>query len=223
MLRIGLEVDRPERAILADVNGTDASQLQKREKRRDQGSAVLESPRFGMTVSQLSPVASMQALPLGIVRMIVHVSVSLLDKISILEIKLHNITDENKLANVRREHLTLIKEICTQGLDEWLSSELYKDLLAFNFTLWNIEDAIRMKEALQEFDDEFINLARSVYIVNDARAQIKRKINEETNSLLVEEKSYTNYDVDDGSITGSNSTHTNVVADPNMDTENVNL
>lgn len=116
-----------------------------------------------------------------------------LDKISILEIKCHKITDEKKLTNVRREHLTLIKELNAEGLEDWLLSDLYRSLLEVNFTLWQIEDQIRKKESLQEFDDEFVGLARSVYIVNDERAQIKREINEKTNSLLVEEKNYVSY------------------------------
>lgn len=116
-----------------------------------------------------------------------------LDKISILEIKLHKIEDSKKLANIRKEHLSLLKELNLENATTMLTDELYQNLLTINLSLWHTEDQLRQKEKLQEFDEEFINLARSVYILNDERAQIKRQINEKTNSLLVEEKSYVDY------------------------------
>ena len=108
-----------------------------------------------------------------------------LDKISILEIKSERITDADKLKNVRTEleHLLVVAEAHRHPA---LESELKE----VNEALWDIEDRIRVKERLQEFDDEFIELARSVYVTNDQRADIKREINKAAGSELVEEKSY---------------------------------
>ena len=75
-----------------------------------------------------------------------------------------------------------------------VSDELVDKLVNVNKALWLIEDRIREKEAKQEFDDEFIELARSVYKTNDVRSQIKRQINEETKSVLIEEKKYIEYE-----------------------------
>lgn len=109
-----------------------------------------------------------------------------LDKISILEIKSERITDADKLNNVRTEltHLLAVAEAHRH-------SELKSELKEVNEALWDIEDRIRVKEHLQEFDDEFISLARLVYITNDKRADIKREINKASGSVLLEEKSYT--------------------------------
>jgi hypothetical protein len=109
-----------------------------------------------------------------------------LDKISILEIKSERITDVGKLKNVRTE-LAYLLGIARTHRHPALEAELKQ----VNELLWDIEDRIRIKEHLQEFDGEFIELARSVYSTNDRRADIKREINEATGSLLVEEKSYT--------------------------------
>jgi hypothetical protein len=108
-----------------------------------------------------------------------------LDKISILQIKSERITDGRKLANVRHELHCLEDAARNHRLPE-----LEADLKAVNEALWDIEDRIRVKEKLGEFDDEFIQLARSVYITNDKRAEIKREINEASGSELIEEKSY---------------------------------
>lgn len=108
-----------------------------------------------------------------------------LDKISILQIKSERITDASKLANVRRE-----LEQLTDAARGYRSPAYEADLLAVNKTLWEIEDRLREKEKRKEFDAEFIELARAVYITNDRRAEIKRRINEATGSALVEEKSY---------------------------------
>jgi hypothetical protein len=107
----------------------------------------------------------------------------LLDKISILEIKAF-ITDDEYVHKELKE-LNQIKSTLTQYLLEY-ETQLKK----VNETLWKIEDEIRRKEKNQEFDDEFIELARSVYINNDERAEIKRKINEETRSIYKEIKLY---------------------------------
>jgi prophage tail gpP-like protein len=109
----------------------------------------------------------------------------LLDKISILEIKMQHITNANKRKNIECE-LELLTQEAVQVRIPHLEAELKK----VNETLWDIEDRIREKDHQQTFDDEFIELARSVYITNDKRAEIKRQINMTSGSFLVEEKSY---------------------------------
>ncbi|MEQ9059786.1 MAG: DUF6165 family protein [Gammaproteobacteria bacterium] len=117
----------------------------------------------------------------------------LIDKITILRIKSERIRDEVKLANVRRE-LTILEATwskCAQSsapLDAIVAS-----LQATNAELWEIEDRLRIKEARQEFDETFIQLARSVYFTNDRRAALKREINVLLESSLVEEKEYVDY------------------------------
>jgi hypothetical protein len=117
----------------------------------------------------------------------------LIDKITILQIKLQEIKDDAKLANVRNE-LELLdatwKNDSASNTD--ISDEMGR-LLAVNKRLWDIEDRIRLKERAQEFDQDFIQLARSVYFENDERAAIKREINLKLGSTLVEEKSYQDY------------------------------
>jgi len=117
----------------------------------------------------------------------------LLDKMTILEIKLNKLAEGPKKENVQRELACLLDSAIENSLDEWLLSDDYNELLEVNSALWIIEDKIREKEAKQEFDENFVELARSVYLINDDRAAIKRRINEETKSLLVEEKEYTDY------------------------------
>lgn len=112
----------------------------------------------------------------------------IVDKYTILLIKKEKISDEAKLMNVRKE-----LEILEQIVEEIRFLELIgliEQLKSINLCLWDIEDNIRHKEKCMCFDDEFINLARSVYINNDIRAQIKHKINTLMNSPLCEEKSY---------------------------------
>jgi hypothetical protein len=114
----------------------------------------------------------------------------ILDKLSILEIKLDNVKDKSKLENIGREH-TALSLVASRIPASPL--ELYNDLKSVNQELWDIEDRIRVKERNKEFDQEFIALARSVYQTNDKRAEIKKEINLHTGSNLVEEKSYENY------------------------------
>ncbi len=117
----------------------------------------------------------------------------LLDKITILEIKAERITDKEKLNNINKEKKVL--------MDIWNDSTYSKsDLKAekqqlkeINEALWEIEDDIRDKEKAKQFDERFIELARSVYFTNDKRAAIKKVINEKTGSELTEEKSYQDY------------------------------
>ena len=114
----------------------------------------------------------------------------LIDKITILEIKQIYMTGI-KLKNINKE-MKLLKNIL-QDKNLEINIDLIKNLKKINKKLWEIEDNIRIKESKQEFDGEFIKLARSVYIENDKRASIKKEINQKYNSDLVEEKSYKNY------------------------------
>ena len=117
----------------------------------------------------------------------------LFDKITILQIKLENITSKNALENVEQE-LKKLQSILTQYcLKTMETAQLEGELRQINQQLWDIEDQIRDKERNNSFDDEFIQLARSVYITNDERSRIKRKINDMFGSELVEEKSYSKY------------------------------
>jgi len=121
----------------------------------------------------------------------------ILDKYSILEIKLENISEEAKRINIIREYFELTPAV--NSIYESVGSltvelqALYQDLLNTNKTLWNIEDQIRECEREGLFGTDFIELARSVYYTNDDRAEIKKQINVLTGSLLVEEKSYEDY------------------------------
>ena len=115
----------------------------------------------------------------------------LVDKVSILGIKLEKISDPAKLANIGREYELLYDEMAAAGISETLPE--YERLMAINRKLWEIEDRIRAKEAAGTFDDEFIELARSVYFENDKRAAVKREINVKFGSELLEEKQYTAY------------------------------
>ncbi len=111
----------------------------------------------------------------------------IVDKLTILEIKLQFIKEEHKRKNLLTEHEVLEKATLTFFTKE---HELYKELLNTNLALWHIEDKCRAYESQQIFNEEFIQIARSVYITNDKRALLKKKINEITGSFLVEEKSY---------------------------------
>ena len=125
----------------------------------------------------------------------IRISVSvgeIFDKITILQIKQNKITDKEKLINVETE-LFEIKNIVNHYNNDEVVNLHVRNLKNVNLQLWEIEDKIRIKESQKEFDKEFIELARSVYIVNDKRAKIKKDINLKTNSHLVEEKSYTSY------------------------------
>jgi hypothetical protein len=124
----------------------------------------------------------------------VEVSVGeLLDKITILEIKTERMTDPAKLANVRRELETLQRTWAASDYSKHDLGRHIAELKRINEALWEIEDGIRAKEAADEFDDAFIALARSVYLRNDERARVKKEINMQVGSALVEEKSYTDY------------------------------
>ena len=117
----------------------------------------------------------------------------LIDKITILEIKMDKITDETKLKNVKLEWETLNESRSTYLSQSAMLNELSAQLKAVNTKLWIIEDDIRNFERQKKFNEEFIDLARAVYINNDERSRVKRRINEFLNSELIEEKSYANY------------------------------
>lgn len=114
----------------------------------------------------------------------------IIDKLTILQIKLERIKDPAKLKNLKAEFDDLIK--VTSSI-MGISDPLYKALYKVNCELWDIEDHIRDLERRKEFENDFISTARSVYIKNDKRAEIKRKINITTASGLIEEKSYEKY------------------------------
>ncbi|MFI4869183.1 MAG: DUF6165 family protein [Steroidobacterales bacterium] len=117
----------------------------------------------------------------------------LLDKITILRIKSVRIEDAGKLGNVRRE-LALLEQNWRQAVSA--PAELAGDeaeLERVNTQLWDIEDRIREHESQRRFDAGFIELARAVYLRNDERAAIKRRINRKLRSVIVEEKSYQPY------------------------------
>lgn len=113
----------------------------------------------------------------------------LMDRYTILKIKMEEIKDEEKLKNVQKEYdyvCGLILQV--EELDGVF--ELTKELFEINTDLWEIEDELRKMEALQIFDEEFVETARMVYKMNDQRAAVKKKINLLYNSAFLEEKSY---------------------------------
>ncbi|HEY3655826.1 MAG TPA: DUF6165 family protein [Steroidobacteraceae bacterium] len=117
----------------------------------------------------------------------------LLDKITILRIKSRRMSDPNKLRNVRLE-LDALQGTWTSSAYAGVDIDADVDALTtVNERLWVIEDDIRDKERAQAFDAEFIRLARAVYVENDERAAIKRRINLKLGSTIVEEKSYQVY------------------------------
>ena len=127
--------------------------------------------------------------------MIVNTPISLgelIDKISILVIKEKKITDEKK-NNLIREELTLLKKTLNEAANNNSINNYLNQLIDVNSTLWKIEDEIRDCEKNKKFDQKFIELARSVYITNDKRAEIKLEINNKFGSKIVEVKSYKKY------------------------------
>jgi len=117
----------------------------------------------------------------------------LFDKLTILQIKLENLQDQNALNNVKIEYDELFKIFNNNFLEDDNAIRLLADLKNINKILLNIEDDIRDKERHKTFDEEFIELARSIYITNDERSRIKRNINNTFGSQFIEEKSYSDY------------------------------
>jgi len=126
----------------------------------------------------------------------IHVPVSpgeVLDKITILEIKSERMKDPQKVANVKIELALLQKTWSDSVKEDRVIHGLHAQLKEINEALWEIEDDIRDKERAKEFDDRFIDLARSVYITNDRRSQVKKDLNLYLGSAIIEEKSYQDY------------------------------
>ena len=117
----------------------------------------------------------------------------IMDKLTILDIKAEKIDDTEKLTNIRKERDSLLPAIALPAYQTNKIQQLKAELKQVNMRLWEIEDAIRLKESEKCFDAEFIKLARSVYFTNDKRAALKKQINIQTGSELVEEKSYQDY------------------------------
>jgi hypothetical protein len=117
----------------------------------------------------------------------------LVDKITILEIKLERMTDPAKLANVRIEYDILMAVLKREVKDSPALAALAGKLKEINGRLWTIEDDIRDLERAKDFGAGFVALARSVYRTNDERAATKREVNALLNSVIVEEKSYAAY------------------------------
>jgi hypothetical protein len=122
----------------------------------------------------------------------------LIDKLTILEIKNLKIDSINAKQNIRKE-LDYLSEIANLNQLPEALHDLKNELRKVNLKLWEVEDKIRDKELVGEFDTVFIELARSVYRLNDARAKAKQSINLMLFSELVEEKSYKNFEVNDNS------------------------
>lgn len=137
-------------------------------------------------LSSFSTIASKQvqaAISLG----------ELVDKITILTIKTERISDSEKLKNVLTE-LQLLQQLFNNHIGNHPDiAQLMTELKTTNEKLWDIEDLIRAKERTKDFGDEFIQLARSVYITNDKRCSLKRKIDTILGSEILEEKSYEAY------------------------------
>jgi hypothetical protein len=114
----------------------------------------------------------------------------LVDKITILRIKLEKIADPAQLANIRAEHDHLVQIYERNRIAMLIDGRDEKVLQSVNRELWEVEDRLREHEARGNFDVEFVALARSVYRLNDQRAAAKRSINIKSGSLIVEEKSY---------------------------------
>jgi len=114
----------------------------------------------------------------------------IVDKLTILALKKQYITNKIQLKNIQKEYLYLLDIVF---IELNINRTDYDGLLHINQLLWHIEDNIRDKERLNEFDKQFIELARAVYITNDKRAAIKNQINEKYGSEFKEEKSYAKY------------------------------
>jgi len=117
----------------------------------------------------------------------------LLDKISILEIKLEKITDKNNLEEVKKEHKILKEtQLSSINIDNNINN-LFDSLKKINLILWNVEDKLRICEKNKDFGKNFIELARDVYVNNDKRSKIKSEINNLLGSNIREIKQYIDY------------------------------
>jgi hypothetical protein len=114
----------------------------------------------------------------------------IIDKLTIIQIKLERIKDKAKLENLQKE-FKILAEASSAILS--MDDPLYVALYQVNCDLWDIEDRIRDLERKKDFGDDFISTAREVYLKNDKRSELKREINIRTSSGLIEEKSYEKY------------------------------
>ena len=119
----------------------------------------------------------------------------LLDKISILEIKIEKVKDKNSLEEIKKEY-KMLKEIQTSSIEiTGKIKDLFQSVKNVNVKLWNTEDKLRICEKNKDFDKNFIELARGVYFANDERAELKSKINKILKSNIIEIKQYDNYKI----------------------------
>ena len=119
----------------------------------------------------------------------------LLDKISILEIKIEKVKDKNSLEEIKKEY-KILKEIQTSSIEiTGKIKDLFQSVKNVNVKLWNTEDKLRICEKNKDFDKNFIELARGVYFANDERAELKSKINKILKSNIREIKQYDNYKI----------------------------
>ena len=119
----------------------------------------------------------------------------LLDKISILEIKIEKVKDKNSLEEIKKEY-KILKEIQTSSIEmTGKIKDLFQSVKNVNIKLWNIEDKLRIYEKNKNFDKNFIELARGVYFANDERAKLKNEINEILKSDIREIKQYVDYKI----------------------------
>ena len=127
-------------------------------------------------------------------KIIAEISVGeLLDKISILEIKLEKIKDQDKLKFISDEHSILKDQLNKNVKSDDELDKLFQSLKSINSKLWVIEDDKRQCEKDKDFGEKFIKLSRDIHFLNDERAQIKLSINEHTGSKIKEIKEYTSY------------------------------
>lgn len=115
----------------------------------------------------------------------------LVDKITILQIKLNEIRDQDKLSNIQYEY-TLLTNVPEYLIHQTQLVNYYRDLYQVNLAIWNDENQIRVCEQADRFDQEFIAIARRIRQNNDQRSRIKKQINKEFNSQIIEEKSHGN-------------------------------
>lgn len=114
----------------------------------------------------------------------------IIDKLTIIQIKLERIKDKAKLANLKKEYDILFR--ASSSIIS-ITDPLYTALYRVNCELWDIEDRIRDFERKKDFGNDFVSTAREVYYKNDRRSELKREINIKTSSGLIEEKSYEKY------------------------------
>jgi hypothetical protein len=138
-------------------------------------------------------VACLKDITFGLNKSCMKIEVSngeIIDKLTIIQIKLERIKDESKLRNLRKEYGEL--KVATAAILT-MEDPLYKALYEVNCELWDIEDHIRDLERSKDFGEDFIKTARAVYFKNDKRSEVKREINIKTASGFIEEKSYEKY------------------------------